>query len=173
MNETEAKVSPRPRPATSTPNRNGIWKGSSPARNRARGQKRRRWRAPVGEPTGPDAAGLKAQNRLIASGGKLSDQEKFKRDEHPFDTYGRLKDHAAKGEYPKPADNFRWRFFGLFYVAPNQNSYMCRLRMPNGISRPRNSPASPSRRALRRRLCARHTAPTCKSAKSKRATQSP
>ena len=85
------------------------------------------------EPTGPDAAALKAQNRLLASGGKLSDQEKFKREEHPFDTYGRLKDHAAKGEYPKPADNFRWRFFGLFYVAPNQNSYMCRLRIPNGI----------------------------------------
>ncbi len=40
---------------------------------------------------------------------------------------------AAKNEYPKPPDNFRWRFFGLFYVAPNQNSYMCRLRMPNGI----------------------------------------
>src|SRR5262249_1285473 len=24
-------------------------------------------------------------------------------------------------------------FFGLFYVAPNQNAYMCRLRLPNGI----------------------------------------
>jgi ferredoxin-nitrite reductase len=85
------------------------------------------------EPTGPDAAGLKAQNRVLASGGKLSDQEKFKREQHPFDTYERLKDHADKGEYPKPPDNFRWRFFGLFYVAPNQNSYMCRLRIPNGI----------------------------------------
>jgi ferredoxin-nitrite reductase len=85
------------------------------------------------EPTGPDAAGLKAQNRTLASGGKLSDQEKFKREEHPFDTYERLKAHAAKNEYPQPADNFRWRFFGLFYVAPNQNSYMCRLRIPNGI----------------------------------------
>ena len=31
------------------------------------------------------------------------------------------------------ADNFRWRYYGLFYVAPAQNSYMCRLRMPNGI----------------------------------------
>ncbi len=39
------------------------------------------------------------------------------------------------GQYPKPPDNFRWRFFGLFYVAPNQNSYMCRLRIPNGILR--------------------------------------
>jgi ferredoxin-nitrite reductase len=85
------------------------------------------------EPTGPDAAGLKAQNRVLASGGKLSDQEKFKREEHPFDTYERLKQHAVKNEYPKPADNFRWRFFGLFYAAPNQNSYMCRLRIPNGI----------------------------------------
>src|ERR1700691_502321 len=85
------------------------------------------------EPIGPDAAGLRAQNRVLASGGKLSDPEKFKREQHPFDTYERLKDHAAKGEYPKPADNFRWRFFGLFYVAPNQNSYMCRLRIPNGI----------------------------------------
>ena len=89
--------------------------------------------AAVPEPVGPDAAALKAQNRLLASGGKLSDPEKFKRDEHPFDTYERLKAHAAKNEYPKPPDNFRWRFFGLFYVAPNQNSYMCRLRMPNGI----------------------------------------
>jgi ferredoxin-nitrite reductase len=95
------------------------------------------------EPTGPDAAGLKAQNRLLASGSKLSDPEKFKREQHPFDTYERLKEHAAKGEYPKPADNFRWRFFGLFYVAPNQNSYMCRLRIRTEFSRPRSSPAWP------------------------------
>jgi ferredoxin-nitrite reductase len=87
------------------------------------------------EPIGPDAAGLKAQNRVLAAGGKLSDPEKFKREQHPFDGYQRLKDQAAKNEYPKPPDNFRWRFFGLFYVAPNQNSYMCRLRIPNGIIR--------------------------------------
>jgi ferredoxin-nitrite reductase len=85
------------------------------------------------EAIGPDAAARKAQDRVLAAGGKLSDPEKFKRDEHPFDTYERLKTHAAKNEYPKPQDNFRWRYFGLFYVAPNQNSYMCRLRLPNGI----------------------------------------
>src|SRR6476646_1193552 len=89
--------------------------------------------APQSEPIGPEAAARKAQDHVIAAGGKLSDPEKFKRDEHPFDTYERLKAHAAKNEYPKPPDNFRWRYFGLFYVAPNQNSYMCRLRMPNGI----------------------------------------
>lgn len=89
--------------------------------------------AAASEPIGPDAAALKAQNRVLASGGKLSDPEKFKREQHPFESYERLKEYAAKGEYPKPPDNFRWRFFGLYYVAPNQNSYMCRLRLPNGI----------------------------------------
>ena len=85
------------------------------------------------EPSGPDAVHLRAQDRVLKVGGKLSEQEKFKRELHPFDGYERLKAQAASNEYPKPADNFRWRFFGLFYVAPNQNSYMCRLRMPNGI----------------------------------------
>jgi ferredoxin-nitrite reductase len=85
------------------------------------------------EPSGPDAEHLRAQDRVLKAGGKLSEQEKFKRELHPFDGYQRLKAQAANNEYPKPADNFRWRYFGLFYVAPNQNSYMCRLRMPNGI----------------------------------------
>jgi ferredoxin-nitrite reductase len=88
---------------------------------------------PAAEPVGPDAAALKAQDRVLAEGKKLADQEKFKREEHPFDGYERLKAQAAGNEAPKPPDNFRWRFFGLFYVAPAQSSYMCRLRLPNGI----------------------------------------
>src|ERR1700675_3516660 len=85
------------------------------------------------EPVGPDAAALRAQDRTIKAGGKLSDPEKFKRELHPFDGYEKLKDQAAKNEAPKPDDNFRWRFFGLFYCAPTQKAYMCRLRIPNGI----------------------------------------
>src|SRR5712672_3634400 len=85
------------------------------------------------EPIGPDAAGYKAQDRIIASGKKLADQEKFKREEHPFDAYSRLKEQALTNAPPTPADNFRWRYYGLFYVAPNQTSYMCRLRIPSGI----------------------------------------
>jgi ferredoxin-nitrite reductase len=85
------------------------------------------------EPIGPDAAHIKAQNRVLEEGKKLSDQERFKRELHPFDGYERLKAQAASNEPPKPDDNFRWRFFGLFYAAPNQKSYMCRLRIPNGI----------------------------------------
>jgi ferredoxin-nitrite reductase len=85
------------------------------------------------EPIGPEAAHIKAQDRVIASGKKLADQEKFKREEHPFDAYPRLKQQALDNANPSPADNFRWRYYGLFYVAPAQDSYMCRLRMPNGI----------------------------------------
>jgi ferredoxin-nitrite reductase len=85
------------------------------------------------EPVGPDAAALKAQDRTLREGKKLADQEKFKRELHPFDGYEKLKAQAAHNEAPKPPDNFRWRFYGLFYVAPAQNSYMCRLRLPNGI----------------------------------------
>jgi ferredoxin-nitrite reductase len=93
-------------------------RGSAPARS---------------EPVGPDAIHLAAQDRTVAAGGKLAEQEKFKREEHPFDAYGRLKEQADRNEVPKPADNFRWRYFGLFYVAPAQTSYMCRLRIANGI----------------------------------------
>jgi ferredoxin-nitrite reductase len=85
------------------------------------------------EPTGPDAAHIKAQDLLLASGKKLADQEKFKREEHPFDAYERLKQQALTNSPPSPADNFRWRYYGLFYVAPAQDSYMSRLRIPNGI----------------------------------------
>ena len=85
------------------------------------------------EPVGPDAAAIRAQDRVLAAGGKLADQEKFKREEHPFDAYSRLKSQAATNTPPKPADNFRWRYYGLFYVAPAQSSYMCRLKIPNGI----------------------------------------
>jgi ferredoxin-nitrite reductase len=85
------------------------------------------------EPMGPEAAHIKAQDHLLVSGKKLADQEKFKREEHPFDAYERLKQQALTNSPPSPADNFRWRYYGLFYVAPAQDSYMCRLRIPNGI----------------------------------------
>jgi len=82
---------------------------------------------------GPDKAHLDAQDEATSAGKKLSDPEKWKRSEHPFDAYARLRDQAHAGARPKPDDNFRWRFHGLFYVAPAQDSYMCRLRLPNGI----------------------------------------
>src|ERR1700736_709723 len=85
------------------------------------------------EPDGPEAAHIKAQDKVTAAGKKLANEEKFKRDEHPFDAYPRLKQQALDNAPPPPADNFRWRYYGLFYVAPAQDSYMCRLRIPHRI----------------------------------------
>jgi ferredoxin-nitrite reductase len=85
------------------------------------------------EPIGPEAAAFKAQDRFVREGKKLADQEKFKRELNPLDAYERLKEQARNNTAPTPPDNFRWRYYGLFYVAPTQSSYMCRLRMPNGI----------------------------------------
>ena len=89
--------------------------------------------APAAEPIGPDAIHLKAQDSTVKAGGKLCEQEKWKRAESPFDGHNRLKAEAAQGKAPKPEDNFRWRYHGMFWVAPNQVSYMCRMRIPNGI----------------------------------------
>ena len=90
-------------------------------------------RAPPERHEGPDAAHLRAQDATAAAGGKLVEQEAWKREQHPFDAYPRLRTQADNAEFPKPPDNFRWRYHGLFYVAPAQNAYMARLRLPNGI----------------------------------------
>ncbi len=85
------------------------------------------------EPTGPERIHFAAQNRVLAAGGKLSKEEEAKRAKHPFDMWAEIAASAAKGEFPKGTDVFLYKFHGLFYVAPAQNAFMCRLRNPNGI----------------------------------------
>jgi ferredoxin-nitrite reductase len=84
-------------------------------------------------PSGPDAAHIRAQDRFEAEGKKLAAEEKGKREEHAFDAYTRLKESAEAGNFPKGQDIFRWKYHGLFYVAPAQDFFMCRLRIANGI----------------------------------------
>ncbi|MFJ5487021.1 NirA family protein [Hansschlegelia beijingensis] len=86
-------------------------------------------------PSGPDAAHLEAMARFEREGRKLSPQEIAKREEHPFDAYARFKTMAKENRFAKQLDDFRIRFHGLFYVGPTQDSYMCRLRIHNGILR--------------------------------------
>ena len=88
--------------------------------------------APLALP-GPDAVHHAAQDRFVAAGKKLVAEETAKREVHPFDIYDRMKDQARDAKFPKGVDVFRWKFHGLFYVAPAQDSFMCRLRIPNGI----------------------------------------
>lgn len=63
---------------------------------------------------------------------ELTKQELWKRELHGLDAWDRLMEHAEKGRFPDDSDNFRFRFHGLFHVAPAQNSFMLRCRIPAG-----------------------------------------
>lgn len=89
--------------------------------------------APVPEMTGPDAASHRAMARFEAEGRKLTPEEKAKREELGLDAYDRMRAAARDGVFPKGPDVLRWKYHGLFYVAPAQDSFMCRMRIPGGI----------------------------------------
>jgi ferredoxin-nitrite reductase len=74
-----------------------------------------------------------AQDRIEAAGGKLVPEEGAKRRKHPLDRLDEISALAAEGKFPKGLDVFLTKFHGLFYVAPAQNAFMCRLRIPGGI----------------------------------------
>src|SRR5207237_134065 len=84
-------------------------------------------------PSGPERIHYEAQNRVLASGGKLTREEEAKRAKHPFDMWDEIGANAAAGQFPKGTDVFLYKFHGLFYAAPAQDSFMLRLRNPNGI----------------------------------------
>jgi ferredoxin-nitrite reductase len=84
----------------------------------------------VADPADPHRA---AQDRTVAAGGKLTAEEEAKRRKHPLDRFDEVTVMAAEPRFPKGTDIFLSKFFGLFYAAPAQNAYMCRLRMPGGI----------------------------------------
>src|SRR5258708_25680083 len=90
-------------------------------------------RGPAGQPVGPDALQWAAQDRGVAAGGKLTAEEKAKRQRHPLDRWDEVVGRAEAGQFPKGVDVILTKWHGLFYVAPAQDSFMCRLRMPSGI----------------------------------------
>jgi ferredoxin-nitrite reductase len=84
-------------------------------------------------PADPMAIHYAAQDRIVAAGGKLVPEETAKREKHPFDIWDEMAANAAAGRFPKGLDIFRHKFHGLFYVAPSQDAFMLRLRLPGGI----------------------------------------
>ena len=91
--------------------------------------------APEGAAAGADPNDLQraAQDRTVAAGGKLAPEEEAKRKKHPLDRFDDIVGLAAAKQFPKGTDVFLSKYFGLFYVAPAQNAFMCRLRIPGGI----------------------------------------
>ena len=94
---------------------------------------------------GQTSSGLLTSDPAIASanqaeetvfGTPVSDlcrEEKWKHDENPLDIWNKLVAHANENRIPVADDLFRFKFHGLFYVSPAQDSFMLRLRVPGGI----------------------------------------
>ena len=64
--------------------------------------------------------------------GDVTKQELWKHHEHGLDCWERMIAHADADKFPDEEHTFRFRFHGLFYVAPAQNSFMLRCRIPAG-----------------------------------------
>jgi ferredoxin-nitrite reductase len=63
----------------------------------------------------------------------LCKEERWKQEENALDIWDTLVAHANEDKAPAPDDLFRFKFHGLFYVAPAQDSFMLRMRVPGGI----------------------------------------
>ncbi|MEM8734541.1 MAG: NirA family protein [Planctomycetota bacterium] len=83
-------------------------------------------------PLAPEHIAYEAQTSTKTGGSKLCKEEVAKSEKNPLDMWDEIAARANKGEFPKGTDVFLTKFHGLFYVAPAQDSYMCRLRIPGG-----------------------------------------
>jgi ferredoxin-nitrite reductase len=86
-------------------------------------------------PTVPDRLQWEAQEQQVAAGGKLCPEELAKREKNPLDRWDEIRNMAERHEFPTGTDVLLHKYQGLFYVAPAQNAYMCRLRFPGGAVR--------------------------------------
>ena len=59
-------------------------------------------------------------------------EERVKRELHPLDAYPALLENAVANTAPDKEDIFRFKWNGLFFLAPNKDAFMARLRIPGG-----------------------------------------
>ena len=59
-------------------------------------------------------------------------EERVKRELHPLDAFPVLLEHAAANKAPERENIFRFKWNGLFYLTPNKEAFMARLRIPAG-----------------------------------------
>jgi ferredoxin-nitrite reductase len=60
-------------------------------------------------------------------------EERVKRELHPLDAYPQLLENAASNKSPDKEDLFRFKWNGLFFLTPNKEAFMARLRIPGGV----------------------------------------
>ncbi|MDB6175393.1 MAG: precorrin-3B synthase [Chthoniobacteraceae bacterium] len=59
-------------------------------------------------------------------------EERVKKELHPLDAYQQLLDNAVGNKAPEKDDLFRFKWNGLFFLTPNKEAFMARLRIPGG-----------------------------------------
>lgn len=62
----------------------------------------------------------------------LTVEERIKNALHPLDAHGQLLEHARTNQAPAKENVFRFKWNGLFYLSPNKEAFMARLRIPGG-----------------------------------------
>src|SRR6266536_3414474 len=82
-------------------------------------------RAPNPDPN-PAAA---AQSDLSS----LIPEERIKRELHHLDAYPLLLENATANKPPEKENIYRFKWHGLFYLTPQKEAFMCRLRIPGGL----------------------------------------
>ena len=60
-------------------------------------------------------------------------EERVKHELHPLDAYQDLLDNAVHNKAPDKEEIFRFKWNGLFFLTPNKEAFMARLRIPGGI----------------------------------------
>lgn len=63
----------------------------------------------------------------------LCAEELWKYERNPLDAWDALLTHAQEDRAPDAEHCYRFKSFGLFHVAPAQDSFMLRMRIPGGV----------------------------------------
>lgn len=63
---------------------------------------------------------------------ELCREERIKLETNGLDVWDQMVKNGDLNQFPKDGDVFRYKFYGMFYVAPAQDSLMLRCRIPGG-----------------------------------------
>jgi ferredoxin-nitrite reductase len=83
--------------------------------------------------TGFEHARRAARARLTEERQRACAEDRAKDQVEPDEMWGRMLRMAKAGQFPTGEDLFRYKFHGLFYTAPTEDAFMCRLRFPAGV----------------------------------------
>src|SRR5580658_10297755 len=60
-------------------------------------------------------------------------EERVKHELHPLDAYDQIIENALTNKVPDKEEVFRFKWNGLFFLTPNKEAFMSRLRIPGGL----------------------------------------